>query len=852
MSDNSKKDSNDTPPPHFPDAEAKIVKIITKSAFDKQKADAHAKRQREAAEAAAIYDEFVKSFDADEQQKKPEGLVSGSGSGVPRLAGSLKHNNPMATRPEHWPQDKPKGFANASNDGFKGRFGPTSASSTAPKSGPGSLGPVPVSFSSKKRPLEGSASSRAKLGFEDYTTTTTTNTLTTNTLAPTKTATNNTPASTHKGLKPLAKVFNTSDDEGDTPSPHRDEVPISRPTIRLAQLPPATSLAFVRKLIPSTLVVEDVQLVPATSAAGSASTERKSTVAIVTLAQDTPATQIDTVVSELQNKYLGFGFYLSLHRHLSSSSVASSLVSSGATAIGSSGISTQPFGAKKIHRNSGAHRGSRGFAPPTSYWPSSSADGHSQQGLFHVPVKPPSDIRIVRTINKVLEQVLEFGPEFEALLMSRPEVKREERWAWLWDARSVGGIWYRWKLWEIVTSSSSAALRDNGRNGNRFVPLFDGGHAWKVPKHGLPYEYATQIDEFVSDPEYNSDSDSDACGLDRERDRHGDREQTFLNPLEKARLIHLLARLPSATTGLQKGDVARVTAFAITHANRGAAEVVQMVVTNIRKPLALMGAARKYPSHSLGNDGEGNYKPSDFSAEGNDRLSDSTKDKNQIRDKGIVGSSAGSDTSSASLVGLYIVSDILSAASNSNVRHAWRFRQLFEVALRESHVFAELGELAAKFCWGRLRADRWKRSIGAVLSLWEGWCVFQAETQAELVRTFEEAMDGGRDADGGADEEADGYKGAGAEGRSRWKSMENLRASTEARPEPLPVSNLDTQDTMEADGEDEDGADVEGEPMEESDVEGEPIGDIDSDGEDVEGEPMLDDVEGEPIDEDSD
>ncbi|KKF96902.1 hypothetical protein CFO_g734 [Ceratocystis platani] len=677
MSDNSKKASNDTPPPHFPDAEAKIVKTTTKSAFEKQKADAHAKRQREAAEAAAIYDDFVKSFDADEQQRKPEGPASGLGS------------------------------------------------------------------------------------------------------APTKTVTNNTPASTHKGLKPLAKVFNTSDDEGDTPSLHRDEVPISRPTIRLAQLPLATSLAFV---------------------------QRKSTVAIVTLAQDTPATQIDTV----------------------------------------------PFGAKKIYQNSGAHRGSRGFAPPTSYGPSSSADGHSQQGLFHVPVKPPSDIRVVRTINKVLEQVLEFGPEFEALLMSRPEVKREERWAWLWDARSVGGIWYRWKLWEIVTSSSSAALRDNGRTGNRFVPLFDGGHAWKVPKHGLPYEYATQIDEFVSDPEYNSDSDSDACGLDRERDRHGDREQTFLNPLEKARLMHLLARLPPATTSLQKGDVARVTAFAITHANRGAAEVVQMVVTNIRKPLALMGATRKYLPHSLGNDDESNYKPSDFSAEGNDRPSDSTKDKSQTRDKDIVGSSAGSDTSSASLVGLYIVSDILSAASNSNVRHAWRFRQLFEVALRESHVFAELGELAAKFCWGRLRADRWRRSIGAVLSLWESWCVFQAETQAELVRTFEEAMDGGRDADGGADEEAAGYKGASAERRSRWKNMENLQASAEARPEPLPVSNLDTQETMEVDGEDEDGADVEGEPMEESDVEGEPIEDLDIDGEDVEGEPMLDDVEGEPIDEDSD
>ncbi len=101
------------------------------------------------------------------------------------------------------------------------------------------------------------------------------------------------------------------------------------------------------------------------------------------------------------------------------------------------------------------------------------------------------------------------------------------------------------------------------------------------------------------------------------------------------------------------------------------------------------------------------------------------------------GTNEAQDTSPASLVGLYVISDILSSSSTSGVRHAWRYRQLFETALRSRKVFEGLGLLGEKLHWGRLRAEKWRRSIKLVLGLWEGWCVFPSEAHEALVDSFE-------------------------------------------------------------------------------------------------------------------
>jgi U2-associated protein SR140 len=615
----------------FPSVEAKLQIPTKQSAFERKKAEAEAKRQREAAETAAVYEDFVKSFDHDadgEQSSRGRGAESGPGSG--RLE-----------RPSGFGTHTPYGGAAG-----KRHFGIPPGSSM--KSGPGSLGPSPAG---KKRLYDGTPSglqrdrddSRSKLGFER-----------------------------------ASNAFDVSDDEAESSTVDRaEEKATSRPTLRLANLPPGTSPAVINALIPSNLAAEHVKILPPSGPVG---TERKSATAIVTLSKETPATEIEAAVSSLQNRYLGFGFYLSLHRHLSSAAISSSSL----PAVTSLTAVSHPFGAKRVadssRRFGPQHMGhGRNFVPPPSYVGPPGAGSVNRSGILHVPVQPPRDVKKLRMIHKVVEAVLEHGPEFEALLMSRPDVQREEKWAWIWDARSEGGVWYRWRLWEIVTGSRSRKGQD------KYLPLFEGGHAWKTPDQPLMFEYTTGIHGFVSDSEYNSsDEDDFEDEQNRNMDDSGgaagnrDQEDVFLNPLEKSKLAHLLARTPTSLSRLRKGDVARVTAFAITHASKGSDEIANMIVSNIERPFAYTSANPDWKLESKGKSAAEN---------GSGGQSPGPEDK---------GTNEVQDLSPARLVGLYVVSDILSSASTSGIRHAWRYRQLFETALRKHKTFEILGMMAEK------------------------------------------------------------------------------------------------------------------------------------------------------------
>ena len=702
----------------FPDVLSKLHKPTKQSAFEKQKAEAEAKRQREEAETANVYKDFLKSFDGDDddQGERDGRNMRGFGAGPPP------------------PRNAPTGPGAG-----KRHFG-----SSALKSGPGSLGPAPGGFGKKR-------------SFQDF--------------------------SRNQGDgrdigKAVPKAFDTSDDEEMTGVVDRaEEKAIAKPTLRLTNLPPSASPSLVKSLIPENLVVENVKIQPPTGPHGA---ERKSAVAIVTLSQDTPGNDIEAAVSTLKDRYLGFGYYLSLHRHLSSAVT-------GSAALGNLPLSnsdSKPFGAKPVaDQTAQADRRpppgpgvQRGFAPPTHY--DTPMGGVSRSGLLHVPVKPPSDVRILQMINKVIEGMLAHGLEYEALLMSRPEVQREEKWAWIWDARSPGGIWYRWRLWEVITGA------ENSRTKGRFIPLFDGSHAWKTPDKRLPFEYTTKLDELVSDSDYNSSDDED-MGNEPTEGQAGPEEKTFLNPFEKSKLVHLLARLPNTLSKLRKGDIARVSTFAIMHASKGVDEVVDIIVSNLEHPFSLTGAN---PDHQreFKTDGEKTVEAAQMEA---------------------------SDTSGASLVALYVISDILSSSSTSGVRHAWRFRQLFETALQQRKVFEHLGTMAERLRWGRMRTDKWKRSINLVLNLWEGWCVFPNQSHELFVQSFENPPSLK------AETEPEGFQKKG-----KWKTVE-----VDHQRESLPISMAED--------------DVEGEPMEDDDIDGEPIEE-----EDVEGEPMEeDDVEGEPI-----
>lgn len=742
--------SSSSNPAGFPDVQAKLQKPTKQSAFEKQRAEAEAKRQREEAETAAVYEDFIKSFDRDDENDDQR---------------DARHNNyGGGHNPGHGPPSRAGFGAGGAPPGgpSKRHFGATGL-----KTGPGSLGPPQPTFGKKR-------------SFNDF-----------------SRGPRDRPQPGHDALASslsIPKAFDTSDDEetGTALDP-AEEKAIARPTLRLANLPLGTSPSVIRALMPQKIAVEDVKIQPPANLGGS---ERRSLVAIVTLSQETPANDIEAAVSSLQNRYLGYGHYLSLHRHLSSA-VSSSIV---LPHVGLSARDSQPFGAKPVESTADKAKPrqqglNRGFAPPSSYNPAAVDINRAQ--LLHVPVERPKDIRMIRLINMVIEGVLENGAAFEALLMSRPHVQREERWAWIWDARSEGGTWYRWNLWEIITRGSAEPAK------GKFVPLFDGSHAWKAPEKRLPFEHSMELDEFASDSDYNSSDEEDIEG-DANRENAGDEnEEVFLNPLDKARLCHLLARLPTSLTRVRNGDIARVTAFAVLHASRGVEEVVDMIVSNIEKPLALT-SANPHRKQEASNSTQGLVTDDGPPADAN-------------------------DTSVASLITLYVVNDILSSSATSGVRHAWRFRQLFETAMREHKTFEYLGTMAERLRWGRMRAEKWHRSILLVVKMWEGWCVFPAESQEHFVRTFENPPALLKEESKAADPDL--------AKKNKWKVVEATQDKG------IGMTGGDTA-TLPASADE-----PESEPIgNNNDVAGEPV----DDGDDVVGEPIDDDddVEGEPIEED--
>jgi U2-associated protein SR140 len=757
----------------FPDISTKLTAPTKKSLFERQKAEAEAKRQREQQETAAVYEDFIKSFDdADDNPPSTNFNTRGGGfgsssSGAPFAGPSKRHFSGPPTGP-------------SARGGFGGGRGP---------GGPGSLGPPPPSVS-RKRAYDGSHllhkdSSAGLFAFEDST----------------------------SGPVDAKVAFQADEDDEDKGGiAHAHERAAPKPTLRLSFLPPGTSPAVIKALLPPTLTVDAVRILPTI---GTSTTERRSYSAIVTLAKDTPAVDIDTAVNALQNRYLGRGFYLTLSRYLSSAV--------DLPPIGQSPNSSLPFGARPIPtgpgagfgrgRPGGSHRG--GFAPPQSYAPSGPAQSGRGAPATQVVVTPPSDLNQLKLIHKTLEALLTHGPEFEALLMSRKDIQSEEKWAWLWDSRSQGGVYYRWRLWDILSGGQRKNSGGRGGSGPTSQIIFEGGPVFVAPEKDLRFEFITRLEEFVSDSDYDSSDEDDSGDEARRRHLHfqggapppettnldGD-DQAYLNPFQKARLTHLLARLPTTNAKLRRGDVARVTAFAIEHAGEGAEEVVEMITLNVQRPFAFSGANPDYRG-----------PVNETTTRGDEEAIEEEKKSTEKE-----------DTSSSKLIGLFIISDILSSSSTSGIRHAWRYRQLFEAALRRKQVFERLGRLEKVMHWGRMRAEKWKRSVLSVLTLWEGWCVFPQASQEHFTTVFtnppltaeEEA----------ANAAADKASAAALAAKSRWKTVDEKAQVESDRPAPA-------KDDHEMD------SDFDGEPMgDDEDLDGEPM----DDDEDVDGEPMVEEA----------
>ncbi len=752
-------------PKEFPDVSTKLSAPKKLSAFEKERQAAQAKQQRAEAENAAALRAFENSFASDDGRED-----------------SYQHNYGG-----RGPPAGPRGY------GFGHGSGRPGTGSGGPRSGPGSLGPIPGPPPSLKRKRaldemrEAQEARREQEEMMAY--------------AEAQAASRGSP------------YAESREDDGDVDAP--------RPTVQLSSLPPDMSSEEVRMCLSEHLKVHSVRFQPP---AGPGNRGRRTASAIATLAADVSTSQIDTAITALKDKYLGRGFYLSISRHLSSAAFHPS--------VGlSSTASTEPFAAEKPRdqrfsmRNAPPPMDQRGFAPPDSYDNSGRMrqPGSNRENAV-VSVQPPGDMEAVKAIHTVAESLLlESDPnralQKEALLMSLPEVQRDERFAFLYDSQSPAGIYYRFLLWspdDIDEAAKDAKRRDlEIERLHEDVPI-----EWHPPYSQVPFPDLKSLEQVVTDIDYVSSEEES----DDEEDRHfnaGDRgidkraEKKHLTPLKRARLVHLLSRLPTSNARLRKGDVARVTNFAINHAGAGAEEIVDLLLLNVMKPFQYSLAAKYEDAEEQAEDDV--YEPDDELA-----TLDSPAAQVQTENK------RDDDHSNARLIGLYLISDILSASSTAGARNAWKYRQLFESGFKAQKTFEYLGKLDKELSMGRLKAEQWKRKIGVIFGIWEGWSVFSSDVHEELKTSFfEPPLSEEEKAAAQAEAEREEKKQQEAKILGKFKRVESVAASP-ASASPAPVADA-AEEVEGAPLDDLDGArageDLDGAPME--DLDGAPMEDLD-------------------------
>nr|POF18520.1 u2 snrnp-associated surp motif-containing protein [Quercus suber] len=639
----------------FPDISSKLAAPKKISAYEKERQEAAAKRQRDEEETAAALKDFEKEFGVSEED------AADSPPAVPGLRGV------------------------PSGSGTHGM------SSLPPRTGPGSLGPLPGVSSSQKRKRDLGTMQDASLLEDD------------------------------------------EDDEHDLATFHRAggaqsnrrQEEASKPTVQLSSLPHATTEKAIKDLLADQLPVHSVRLMRHESGISA----QRSLSAIATLDAGTTNAQIDNAVSKLNNKYMGLGHFLSISRHLSSTALHPSVSEVAIT-------SGEPFGAERPQqraalRNPSSRRDHRGYAPPDNY----QAVSEPEYGL-QVTVRAPAGIETVRAVHLLADRLLsehstQHAMQLEALLMSMPSVQHDPRFAFLFNARTPVGVYYRYLLWS--DDDPNEAVQAKLRQPQSVQRIFDDPRCdWVLPNGAVTFPDLIDLGDVVGDIDYVSsdeETDDEDTGIQFKGGRNvvesSGMDREYMTPLQRARLVHLLSRLPTSHTMLRKGDVARITNFAISHAGTAAEEIVGVLLLNITRPFSYTLAA-KYEDSDEEQDQQDDYEPSDGLPTVEQNLSEPPK-----------GDKREDDPSSAKLVALYVISDILFASSSANVKNAWKYRSLFETGIGLLKIFEYLGKLDKELGWGRIKVEQWKRRVGQVFELWESWSpTFTTEALAQWKQGF--------------------------------------------------------------------------------------------------------------------
>ncbi|GAA5800951.1 U2-associated SR140 protein [Helicostylum pulchrum] len=172
--------------------------------------------------------------------------------------------------------------------------------------------------------------------------------------------------------------------------------------------------------------------------------------------------------------------------------------------------------------------------------------GINSRPRAEVRVVKPVDIKLMRTIHRMIERVLRYGPMFEAAIMDKEN--QNPLFKFLFDNTSPEHIYYRWKLYSLLQGDTKTHWFDEP------FQMFEGGPWWIPPELPLLQD---SVDPLFDTDDELAEQDSVVKGS--------------LGQIAKQRLTVLLREL-----SFQRGSIARAMAFAIDHSD-AAEEVVDLI-----------------------------------------------------------------------------------------------------------------------------------------------------------------------------------------------------------------------------------------------------------------------------------
>ncbi|KAF1987086.1 hypothetical protein K402DRAFT_393251 [Aulographum hederae CBS 113979] len=383
----------------------------------------------------------------------------------------------------------------------------------------------------------------------------------------------------------------------------------AKPTLLLKNMPQRSSAAAIRNYFADLkLVIDDVK----TQATGyPKSNARAATAALVILSLKTGDTEAEQAVKALNNKYLGHGHRLIISR----------LHTQDATSTGwpaeledTKGPEAQPFGAQLVPFANGCLSETAPEVDPRAVGRSKPYDdglgGKLRAPLgyeWKVIVVIPTDLKLLRQIHTVVQFVLANGSEAERYLWDKPENQMDERYEFLFNARSSAGVYYRWRLAEF----SQQRYNQAGNSKRLATRVMATGPEWIPPAKNLHLEFANSIYRMYNHPDYESE-DEEACYTKKRPRNFNDSkrvdmkdlaslagpssEPRYLGPSKQLELVKMLKELPRTIATLPRSDLFSITSFVNSYAEQASDEIAEFLVLNVHAPFNVV--MRRTPSEA--------------------------------------------------------------------------------------------------------------------------------------------------------------------------------------------------------------------------------------------------------------